>query len=211
MLGPVRDFFSNVPGSAAVVCSALLALIGTFLVIRNARNLARKQETIKMLMTNLWDQDYITAFTEFSRIRSDVIRYDRAVGSFAEIKRLKEADEWSSLTDEKRAGLEGSEKDFQTIRFILNHYELVSIGIREGIYDERIYRRWYHQSFVRDWQVSKLNIERMRAASALSDSSKLYSEYEDLAKRWAMEGPLRVKERHIRAFGGRTIILRNSK
>jgi Domain of unknown function (DUF4760) len=44
----------------------------------------------------------------------------------------------------------------------LNHYELVSIGIRQDILDSRIYRAWIEGSFVRDWNAVADGVQRER-------------------------------------------------
>lgn len=44
----------------------------------------------------------------------------------------------------------------------LNHYEMVCIGISEGILDEKIYREWMRGPFVRDWNAAADWIQRER-------------------------------------------------
>jgi hypothetical protein len=42
-----------------------------------------------------------------------------------------------------------------TVRQMLNTYELIAIGIRAGILDEKMYETFYRGTFVRDWNAAR--------------------------------------------------------
>lgn len=73
----------------------------------------------------------------------------------------------------------------------LNHYEMVSIGIRQDILDEKIYRAWMEGAFVRDWNAAADFIQRERwkadAQGNWSYRASVYENYQHVACRWSSE------------------------
>jgi hypothetical protein len=81
------------------------------------------------------------------------------------------------------------------VTLILNHYEQIAIGIREGILDEPILRRCFQTGFVRDWESSAELVSRIRR----DHRSSLFTEFEELASRWCSEGLLKKSVAHLSA------------
>jgi hypothetical protein len=71
---------------------------------------------------------------------------------------------------------------------ILNRYEITAIGIAEGIIDEKIYRRYWRTSLVRDWLGCQPVVVHQREVFG---NPKLFCDFEALAKRWATADELR--------------------
>jgi Domain of unknown function (DUF4760) len=73
----------------------------------------------------------------------------------------------------------------------LNHYELVSIGIRQDILDSRIYRAWIEGSFVRDWNAVADWVQRERwkqdEGGAWQYRGSIYANYQHIACSWSPE------------------------
>lgn len=71
----------------------------------------------------------------------------------------------------------------------LNHYELVSIGIRQDILDAKIYRAWIEGSFVRDWNAVAEWVQRERwkkdADGNWTYRNSIYASYQQMACRWS--------------------------
>lgn len=72
----------------------------------------------------------------------------------------------------------------------LNHYEIIAIGIRQDILDERIYRAWMEGAFVRDWNVASEFIQRQRwkhADGTWQYRASIYENYQHVACRWSKD------------------------
>lgn len=67
------------------------------------------------------------------------------------------------------------------VREILNHYEMVAIGIDTGIIDEPMYMRYYKSTLVKDWEECQTFIQNLRK---FEKSNSFYCEFEKLAKKW---------------------------
>ena len=61
----------------------------------------------------------------------------------------------------------------------LNTYELVSLGIRRGVFDEKFYKLWFHRQFTTDYESVKPLIDALQ-----KDKPSLYYEFRTLNERW---------------------------
>jgi hypothetical protein len=69
----------------------------------------------------------------------------------------------------------------QTIRKILNLHELTAVAIEEGVIDERVYRRWFNTTFIKDYEATEAYIVDARKTY---DNPKAFCEFERAAQRW---------------------------
>lgn len=76
------------------------------------------------------------------------------------------------------------ESENHAILDILNNYEFMATGIAEGAFDESIYRRMKRSLVISDWQTLEIYIIALRKSE---DRSKLFCEFEALAKLWSEE------------------------
>jgi Domain of unknown function (DUF4760) len=80
----------------------------------------------------------------------------------------------------------------------LNHYEIISIGIRQDILDERIYRAWMEGAFVRDWNAASDFIQRERWKYAKDETwnyrHSIYQNYQHIACRWSKDARILSQE-----------------
>ena len=72
----------------------------------------------------------------------------------------------------------------------LNHYELVSLGIRRGVLSGGFYKRWMGGPFVRDWNAALDWIEGERwkhdpGSGEHRYDPKIYQHFERVARRWS--------------------------
>ena len=87
---------------------------------------------------------------------------------------------------------EKDKADRQSILDYLNHYELVSIGIRKNILDAEIYKEWMSGPFIRDWNAASDFIQRERwkwdeAGGKWSYRNSLFENYQATATDWSAE------------------------
>jgi hypothetical protein len=67
----------------------------------------------------------------------------------------------------------------------LNHYELVAVGIEEGILDERFYKKWMEYAVVRDYRSAFSLIKSARSPTKENTSDiGAYSQWEALCVKW---------------------------
>lgn len=100
---------------------------------------SRKLETMKLIN----ETEASPRFLELS----ETFRLRREAGTMTELS--------GSMDDAARS-------DRQEVMALLNHYELLSLSIRNGLLDERVYRDWMGTAFVRDWNAAADLIEAER-------------------------------------------------
>lgn len=69
----------------------------------------------------------------------------------------------------------------KTILCVLNQYEFIASAIREGAFDEGVYRRMKESLLIRDWDALTAYVHELRRANSRPN---LYSEFEWLATSW---------------------------
>lgn len=100
---------------------------------------SRKLETMKLIN----ETEASPRFLELS----EAFRLRREAGTMTELS--------GSMDDAARA-------DRQKVMALLNHYELLSLSVRNGLLDEQVYRDWMGSTFVRDWNAAADLIEAER-------------------------------------------------
>jgi len=140
--------------TGAIVVSA----IGIIVTIIWLKKIACRRATLDIVLTEQTDQATIDKRTEFVRLRD--------AGHLS-----KWADPANTHSDESAI-----------LRAILNRYELVAIGIKQGIIDEKSYKHWCRTTLVKDWIACKALVMQLRQNASVHT---YYCEFEDLAKRWA--------------------------
>lgn len=69
-----------------------------------------------------------------------------------------------------------------SIKIVLNNYEFIAAGIKEGAFDEEIYKRMKRSILVRDWEAFSAYITELRRQTKRNE---LYMEFGWLAARWS--------------------------
>lgn len=75
------------------------------------------------------------------------------------------------------------------IRYVLNHYERIAIGIQEGIYDDRMLKKATYNSALRLYAQAKPFIDSVRENEK---TNTYYQEFEWLVKSWKSK-PLKAR------------------
>ncbi|MEO0398417.1 MAG: DUF4760 domain-containing protein [Pseudomonadota bacterium] len=83
-------------------------------------------------------------------------------------------------------------RDRAAVLRYLNHYELISIGLRDGFLDEGIYRKWMETNFLADWNNVADFIQRERwkhdeASDTWFYRDRLFENYQAVATVWAKQ------------------------
>lgn len=129
--------------------------------IDHNEKLARQRATIDLLLTQRTDQNLIEAKKSVGQIHNN-------------------GGDFTSLAAKDKA----QDSDRVHILAIINNYEFIALGIREGALDENIYKRAVYSQALRDWRAMKAFIMELRRQNGIDT---LFQEFELLAKRWEKE------------------------
>lgn len=134
----------------------------------NTRAVARQRATLDLIEKSESSEYYRDLHATYSRLRRE--------GGLPKLA--------NPQTDIDKA-------DRQAVMNYLNHYELIAIGIRENILDEKFYRSWMRGPFVRDWNAARDLIQRQRWKKLEDGKWEYYSQtfenYQYLACRWSTD------------------------
>lgn len=164
-----------------------------------------------MLSSKIWDQDYILSSRIFYQMLKDQKTLMQQYDLFVEGRGKKNNGEWSKLRADEKKIYDDAYETISHVRFILNDRELVAIGIREGTYDEPIFRRWWYTTYIQEWRESSAFVARIRADAQVSAAANAYAEFDALARRWQAEGPWSKSDRHFKLPGGRFVTISRSR
>lgn len=119
------------------------------------------------------------------RATIDLLMSQRADTSLSEAKKAvgaihKNGGDFTSLAATNKS----QDPDRGHILAIINNYEFIALGIREGALDESIYKRAVYSQVLRDWRAMKAFIMELRRQNKIET---LFQEFDMLAKRWERE------------------------
>lgn len=117
-----------------------------------------------MVMKTLMDKDVQENFKAFK----DIIRKDQDANDPFKLQSLLQPDAIAQR---------------RTVLHQLNIYELMALGIRRKLFDEAIYKRWYHNQFMLDYEGSSEFIKLMQ-----EKKSTIYCEASALYQKWLRHG-----------------------
>lgn len=140
--------------TGAIIVSAL----GVASIITWNVRIARRRATLDTLLNEQTHETSIKERTEFINL-----------------KRKGDLISWA-------ASDRASAPEVETIRAVLNRYELVAIGIRKSTLDEALYKLWCRTTLVGDWRAMKPFVAEIRTLNSIPT---LYCEFEALARKWA--------------------------
>jgi hypothetical protein len=145
------------PGATAgaVIFSAIVASIVASVTIYMNRKTTRDRETIVLINQFSWDKDYLEAKDRFIALRDGV-----GLQSCCE---------------------DPNSPDARAVNKVMNHYELLSVGINRRILSSQIYADFYMTRFVKDFEASQSYIAATRERSG---RKQLFVQFEALAKKW---------------------------
>lgn len=145
-------------GAILAAASAIVAL----LVFNYTRRMNRRRATLDMVLKTFMDDAGRERYAKFKKLM------ERHKDRSDELDILKLASPDSPITEER-----------ETLRSQINEYELIALGIRRGLFDEKIYKLWFQNQFVRDYESLKEFIAVVR-----EKRPSVFCEYVWLYTRW---------------------------
>ena len=140
--------------NGAVVLSAIAA----FAVIYNNRKIAGRRSTMDLILHQESDRELIEARIEFNKIKVGEVRPSTY-----------------GKPDKK------NDPEAQIVRRVLNVHELTAVAIKEGVIDERVYRKWFNTTYIGDYDAMKDYITEARLTYL---NPRAFCEFESTATRW---------------------------
>lgn len=145
-------------GALTAILSALVAL-GVFRYTRGAN---RRRATLDMVLKTFIDESGRARYNAFK----DVMTRHKNCEDPLDIIQFADPDSPPST-------------DKQSLRDQVNEYELIALGIRRGIFDEKIYKLWFGGQFVRDFDSLQPYLNRV-----WEKRPSVFCEFVYLAERW---------------------------
>jgi len=159
----------EVVGSTATQNSLLFFAAAVAVVsVLYARATAKKQQSADLLLQNRTDTELVNAMRCISGL------HERGDGSIRDLA-VKDAAE----TNEAKC-----------VRYVLNHWEYVSVGVQAGIYDESMLRSASFNTVVHLHKSVRPFIDNLRG---ITGRHTIYQEFQWLAERWEAKGLARKK------------------
>jgi Domain of unknown function (DUF4760) len=166
----ISDAFVAPNNVGATLVIGLLAAAMAAWGIFTQRAVARRRATLDLISSLERDGDVIAA-------RSKFIELAKSEGGLAN---------WAGQSNENSA-------EAQSIRTVLNEFELFAIGIQRGIIDFELYKRWNRSSVIRYWQHAAPYVHILRTRL---NNPAIYHEYEELV-RWMKGEAMPKRNRFI--------------
>ena len=150
--------------------SFLFGVLVAIVSVLSARATAKKKQSADLLSSTRSDEELVTGLRCLSSL------HNRADANNRQYANDAQAD-----TDEAKC-----------IRYVLNHYEYVAVGLQSGIYDETMLRRASHNTVVSLFTHARPFIEALREHK---NRPSLYQEMQCMAERWQELGqPKKLKK-----------------
>lgn len=158
------NFFQAVVTAIGIIVAAISVI--------SVRATAKKTQTADLLFQIRKDKKFIDSIETLNRLHES----NQNMRLLARVK--------SELTEDDL-------KHAKKIRYVLNLYERLSVGISEGIYDENMMRKSQYTIVTKIYEWSKPFIDGVRKQT---DSRTAFQEFEALARRWE-DKPLKTRSR----------------
>lgn len=149
--------------------SFLFGVLVAIVSVLSARATAKKKQSADLLSSTRSDEELVNGLRCLSILHN---RPDANIRQYAS----------DSQADTEEA---------KSIRYVLNHYEYVAVGLQSGIYHETMLRRASHNTLVSLFTHARPFIEALREHK---NRPSLYQEMQCMAERWLELGqPKKLK------------------
>ncbi len=168
--------------AVAILISASTATFLALKTINTNKELKRKGETMNFIMQRSRDEMFQKSFSvirEIDKNNHRDIRFFADKQCFDErIEAETKEGEKAKLVKEKKEHDEG----IVCLNYLLNQYEYMSVGIKQGIYDEPMLINSSKTSTVKSYNITKTLILALR--NQVDGNKSTYEEFQNLAERW---------------------------
>lgn len=163
---PIHKILGEPYGFWCQTVVLLIAAVIAWIAIRTSRSLERKKAAAQVIFSSRQDEQLTAAVHTISLLHES----DKNMATYAK----KE----NQGTDQSKA-----------IQYALNHYEYVSVGISQQIYDEQIFKHSSYTTVTNLYNRTRTYVDAVRKEI---DSNTTWQEFQCLACRW-LNDPLEQK------------------
>lgn len=163
-----KDLITIIYYIISTIC-LIIGLILAYETIKKNQEIAKKQQTAEFLFHSREDPKYISAIYTLKNVHNS----SRSIRSLV----IPPTD---MLNKEE---IKKNEMDYKCIRYILNFYERMAVGVKHGIYDDDMLKEVSYTSVVTSFQHAEELIKAVREKNNNSNKTA-YQEFETLVKRW---------------------------
>lgn len=139
--------------------SFLFGVLVAIISVLSARATAKKKQSADLLSSSRSDEELVNGLRCLSSLHN---RPDANIRQYA-------------------LDANANSDEAKSIRYVLNHYEYVAVGLQSGIYDETMLRRASHNTVVSLFTHARPFIEALREHK---NRPSLYQEMQCMAERW---------------------------
>lgn len=155
--------FLNTHSSKIAEIAIVIAAMAGFSVIYFSSKIARRRATVDMIRSFEVSEDHYEHHGLFIKLCNKNLKKDGEILT-----------QYATLDTQ-------SSKEAAAIRYMLNHYEFMAVGIKQGILCEYLYSMWYYSTVIKHYNCTKLYIGAVRQNGGSDD---YYIEFEKLAEKW---------------------------
>ena len=158
----IAEAWAWIGANSAAIQAVLLvfATIAAFVVIKHNAIVSRRETTIEMVHAQFGEEGQ---------------HYEGFKSFFLELEEAnQQLTDFAAETADNKLGR-------NILLRQLNRYELISLAMAKGVFDERFYKRWFFSQFTRDYERLSPLINAMRKHF---ENDAYFCEFERAAFRW---------------------------
>ena len=179
LLETVGTTYSPWLAPGAIVVSATVAIVIAIVTIWTNRVIARKRATLDLIVKSEAEKHFQDIYTKYVIVRDEFPEGIMSVSTVLEkLFLIHESDDGITL---KSIASEKEIENFKAVQYYLNYHELIAVGIKNKILDERFYRDWMQRSFIGSWFDCKEFVLLWRK---LGNNKKYFVNLEFFAEKW---------------------------
>lgn len=162
-MGEAWKWISDNSSAIQAVCIVLSA-VAAFALFGNDRKISRREKTIEVVFETFFGLEGPESYEKFKDF----------------FKRIEAAGE--NIADYVDGGPSANKADTDILIKQLNRYELISLGIRKGVFDGGFFHLWFYSQFMKDH--GKL-LPFIKKTQLNEDNDALWCEFLSLSAKWA--------------------------
>lgn len=140
-----------------------LSAIAAFAIIWRSNVVSRREKTIEIVYETFFGDKESASYKQFKDLIKEIEDNGHDIAEYWDGGKFHERTKQDTLLRQT------------------NQYELVSLGIRQGVFDEAFYKRWFFSQLTKDYAKLLPFVARIRERQ---NNDAYFCEFERLAIRW---------------------------
>lgn len=167
--------------TAATAIAVIISAVAAYLGYQETREATKNRTSFEVIFKLVHDQDLIGIFGAWRSIK---VKYDGDKDGvpFDDVHRNYK--QYQATLSQNGIAHTDHVHEYDIIISLLNYYEAIAIGIKDGAINEEIIKDWWRQTTVRDWTLLYQFVSGYRKERG---SSTIYEHAEDIVNSWAVK------------------------